>query len=289
MLTGAEYIGQLENEVAAKATEAHELRLQNRALFEENANLTDLARMLLSSPHFSSFLEDSNMSGVPAQAQPGQQPAQQQPQQAQPPQLPSQPQQQPVVSQPMQSAPAKEATANPGSQQFQMQQNPQVGMVMVPSQAMDISTMDMNNGGWNSGIDMNYGNTPVFAVMEVPEGPAITGDVLSGKSSNFIEPSVLEPAKDEIPALDLPPIVEGKGYGTGSEVEINDPAFPLYSDSPSSTDVPEPFNGVRPEKESPAFEIVVESELEAAKARLKHLCSSMEPAYQRISKLTSHL
>ena len=288
MLTDTEYIGQLENEVAAKATEAHELRLQNRALFEENANLTDLARMLLSSPHFSSFLEDSNMSGVPAQAQPAQQPAQQQPQQAQPPQLPSQPQQQPVVSQPMQSAPTKEATANPGPQQFPMQQNPQVGMVMVPSQAMDISTMDMNNGGWNSGIDMNYGNASVFAVTEVPEGPALTGDVLSGKSSNFAEPAS-ESAKGELPALELPPIVEGREFGTGSEIEMNDPAFPLYSDSPASTDVPESFNGVRPEKESPAFEIVVESELEAAKTRLKHLCSSMEPAYQRISKLTSHL
>jgi hypothetical protein len=28
---------------------------------------------------------------------------------------------------------------------------------------------------------MNYGNTPVFAVMEVPEGPALDAEVLSGK------------------------------------------------------------------------------------------------------------
>lgn len=46
----AEYIGQLETEIATRTTEAHELRLQKCALYEENARLNDLARMLLGSP-----------------------------------------------------------------------------------------------------------------------------------------------------------------------------------------------------------------------------------------------
>src|SRR5438874_1734309 len=67
MLTASiEYISQLEGEVAAKTTEANDLQIQNRALMEENARLTDLTRMLLSSPHFSSFLGDISVNGLPA-------------------------------------------------------------------------------------------------------------------------------------------------------------------------------------------------------------------------------
>lgn len=271
--------------MAARTTEAHELRLQNRALYEENAHLTDLARMLLSSPHFSSFLDDLNVSGASS----NQPQAQQHPQ---PPQLPSQPQA--PVSQPaMQTSAPKDPTpnANAGPQEFPMQQTADVGMVMVPNQAVDVSSMGLNNGGWNSGIDMNFANTPVFAVMDVPQGPVIDAEMLSGKSSSIVDACMPETTKDSIPSLDRPPVVEEAPVESkGVDLEISDPD-PLFDGTPvtPSDETPESFEGVQPEKESPMFELVVESEAKAAANRLKQLCDSMEGSFQRISKATSHL
>lgn len=145
-----EYIGQLESEVAQKTNEANELRHQNRALFEENARLTDLARMLLSSPNLSQFLDDANLGGLQnVQAQ--------LPQQAQQQQQPQQPQHA-AMSQPgvQQANLPKEANPSHGQQEFQMQQqNSHMGMMVVPSQ-VDVSAMNMNNGSWNTGIEVSF-------------------------------------------------------------------------------------------------------------------------------------
>ncbi|KAJ5099982.1 hypothetical protein N7532_006983 [Penicillium argentinense] len=251
-----EYIGQLESEIAARTNEAHDLRMQNRALFEENARLNDLARMLLASPHFSNFLQEMPDS-VGSQVQAPQQQAQQAPQ-------------------PQQPAVPKETSA-PRPQEFQMQQNPQV--MMVPNQGMDASMM--NNGGWNSGIDMNYGNTPVFAVLDVPEGPALDVEVLSGKSYSPIE--ITESSKNEAPVLDRPeseePVQQSDIGVANPDVEIDesDPAFALFVDSPApsaSSDVPA-FDGVQSEKAS-QYELVVDpSEVSAsAKSRFNQLCAT---------------
>merc|ERR1712230_262179 len=82
-----EYIGQLEGEIAVKVNENTDLRNQNRALMEENTRLSDLTRMLLSSPSFSGFLD--TLASNPAAAQTAQA-VQQQPQQVE--------QQQPIRS-----------------------------------------------------------------------------------------------------------------------------------------------------------------------------------------------
>ncbi|KAJ9298863.1 transcriptional regulator family: bZIP [Paecilomyces variotii] len=284
-----EYIGQLEGEVAIKTNEANELRMQNRALFEENARLTDLTRMLLSSPHFSSFLNDFSLNGIPS-SQPQQQ----------------QQVQQTVVSQPqMQQNHQKDVNPARVAQDFQMQQNPQVGMVMVPEQSVNVPTMDMNAGGWNSGIDMNFTNAPVFAVFEVPE-PVIDTGVLCGKSSNFVGSEVLETSKDEVPSLERPPVPEGlkekTNVGTPNpdvEIDESDPAFALFLDSPpvSQSSSPEKvqniFDGVKSEKAPSAFELVVEDESTEVSAvtmrRFERLCHSMEAAFQRVSMVTAHL
>lgn len=297
MLTDAEYIGQLESEVAARTTESHELRLQNRALYEENSHLTDLARMLLSSPHFSTFLDDLNASGgsfpAPNQGQVSQQPPQQQQQQQQPPPLPSQPQPAAAPQQPVQSNPPKDVNSNPGPQDFPMQQNSDAGMVMVPNQGIDVSAMGLNNGGWNSGIDMNYGNTPVFAVLDVPRGPAVDAEMLSGKPSS-VETYLPESSKENIPCLDCPPPAEeSKADVSGVTVpdfglDESDSDFPLF-DAPVTGPSSPSFESARPEKESPMFELVVEGEAEAAAIRLKHLSRSMEGPFQRISRATAHL
>ncbi|KAJ5994822.1 hypothetical protein N7481_001799 [Penicillium waksmanii] len=256
-----EYIGQLESEISSRTNEAHDLRMQNRALYEENARLNDLARMLLGSPHFSSFLSDMPDAVAPQQ-----------------------PQQAPVP---------KEAAA-PRPQEFQMQQNPQTNMMMVPQQGMDAS-MAMNNGGWNSGIDMNFGNASVFAVLEVPEGPALDAEALSGKPSSPIDLSEGS-SKNEVPALVRPEqSTEKSDIGVANpdvEIDESDPAFALFLDSPPvaiSSDVPA-FDGVQSEKAS-QFELVVDStEVSAsAKSRFNSFCNNMEAAFQRVSSVTSHL
>ncbi|KAE8373842.1 hypothetical protein BDV26DRAFT_271114 [Aspergillus bertholletiae] len=283
-----EYIGQLESEVAARTNEAHELRLQNRALYEENARLTDLARMLLSSPNFSQFLDEMSINGVSTSAQP------QPPQQQQPQQLQSQPQQQPT----MPANVPKDTTHGHGAQEFAMQQNPQVGMVVVPNQGLDVAAMGMNNAGWNSGIDINY-NPSVFAVLEVPEPSIIDTEILSGKSSSVGSylPEITD-AKNEMPVLQrMPMSEEPKETTVGVEnpdvdFDESDPAFALFADSPSTSQqesFDNFFSGVGSEKSAHAFELVVENELQDAESRFSYLCHSMEAAFQRVSLVTSHL
>ncbi|KAE8348002.1 hypothetical protein BDV28DRAFT_10604 [Aspergillus coremiiformis] len=279
-----EYIGQLESEVAARTNEAHELRLQNRALYEENARLTDLARMLLSSPNFSQFLDEMPVNGIPTSVQ--SQGSQQQ-----------QPQPHPQPQPPLQTNVPKDASHGHGTQEFTMQQNPQVGMVIVPNQGLDVAAMGMNNAGWNSGIDMNY-NASVFAVLEVPEPPVIDTEFLSGKSSGVESylPEVPN-AKNEMPLFDR--IVVGEEPDEGSvgienpdvEFDESDPAFALFADSPVTPHQESLYspNGVQLEKAAHAFELLVENEPQATMNRFSYLCYTMEAAFQRVSMVTSHL
>ncbi|KAJ5642389.1 hypothetical protein N7490_006389 [Penicillium lividum] len=263
-----EYIGQLESEVAARTNEAHEARLQNRALYEENARLNDLARMLLGSPHFANFLNEMPDS-VPPQVQAHQPP-----------------------TQPQQASAPKETSAP--RQEFQMQQHTQPNMVMVPNpnQGMDAS---MLNSGWNSGIDMNYGNTPVFAVLEVPEGPSFDAEILSGKSSSL---GSSESAKDEAPIFDCPEgeVTRKSDIGVANpdvEIDESDPAYALFVDSPapSAPSDDHVFNGLQSEKSAPHYELVVDAAQASAvaHARFNALCSSMQAAFDRVSRVTSHL
>lgn len=236
------------------------------------------------------------MNGMPQAQATQQQPqaqAQPQPQQQQPSQ-PSQPQQA-MAQPPMQSNVSKESNPSATPQEFQMQQNSQAGMVMVPNQSMDMSAMGLNNAGWNSGIDMNFTNAPVFAVMELPEGPSLDTEAISGKSSSFLGNCLPQPSKDEVPAFECPPVAEESKEGTGIEnpdVEIDesDPAFALFLDSPpSSQETSEQFDGVKSEKALPIFELVVQSDSRTSADRFAQLCLSMEAAFQRVSTVTSHL
>ncbi|KAJ5162027.1 hypothetical protein N7492_007419 [Penicillium capsulatum] len=269
-----EYIGQLEGEIASRTNEAHELRLQNRALYEENSRLNDLARMLLGSPHFANFINEMPDNTAPPQVQSHQQ---------------AQPQPQQVAPQPnMQTSVPKDANA-PRGQEYQMQQNSQVSMVMAPNQGMDTSML--NSGGWNSGIDMNYGNTPVFAVLDVPEGPALDVEALSGKSSSPMP--VTNDSKDEPPVVHHP-VAETRASDVGVvnpdvEIDESDPAFALFVDAPAPVSNDASFEGVDAEKSS-HFELVDSTEsTNAAKNRLAYLCASMEAAFGRVSSVTSHL
>ncbi|RDW90231.1 bZIP transcription factor [Aspergillus mulundensis] len=281
-----EYIGQLENEVSQRTNEAQELRQQNRALCDENARLTDFVRQLLSSPSFAHYLDEQpNVNGLP---------------QMPPPHLPQQPQH-PAISQPamQQAPPAKvETTPNHIQQGYPMQQqSSQMGMMMVPSQGIDVSTMNMNNAGWNSGIDFN---PSVFAVLEVPQPPALDAAALSGKSYSLDGVSFAGTSSNkDTPSIPCSPCIEGSGEETSMdagdvnvEVDGSDPVLALFADQPKqsvSKIAQEPlFDGIESDK-APAFELVVENDSKAAAIRLAHLCSSMEDAFQRVSNLTAHL
>lgn len=280
----AEYITQLEGEVASKATENNELRIQNHTLAEENSRLTELTRMLLSSPHFSDVLNDLSTNGLPPHFQTALQASQPQ----------AQPQPQPAVSQT--SIPSNVATDAPqrAGQEFSahQQQNYQVNMVMVPDNRMDTYA-----AGWNSGIDMNYTHAPVFAVLEVPEGPAVDLELLSGKSSNFVEPSS-ESSKLEVPQIERPPLAVSnstdniKGIADSTyELDESDPSFALFLDEVPSKSVPS-FVSIQSEKPS-QYQLAVEptsGDFAAASVRnFERLCSSMDAAFERVCRITDHL
>jgi ribonuclease Z len=180
-------------------------------------------------------------------------------------------------------------------------------MATVPEHGFDFQTMDMNGPGWNSGIDMNFNNTPVFAVLDVPR-PTIDAAILSGKSSNSVGPVPSEDAKDEVPLIERRPMDEVETEKDicvscpSVEIDESDPSFALFLDQPARRPLtPEPFEdmfgGVEPEKVFARFDLVVEGTsldepddvTAVAMSRFERLCESMEPAFQRVSLLTSRL
>lgn len=276
-----EYIGQLEGEVAAKANEANDLRVQNRALMEENQRLTDLTRMLLASPSFSTFLNDLSSNGLPAPSI----------------EVPSRP----VTQAPAPQPTRKDVNPNRAAQEMQNQQNTsQVGMAMVPEQNLDFSMLDINVNGWNSGLDMTFNNAQVFAVTEVPEGPAIDTSVLSGKSESFSTPSSRD-CKEQAPVIERMPVIEETDNETASvsstdvDLDASDPAFALFIDTQPAKQTTEPFEdmfgGVELEKVFSRVELIVNDESQDVidVERFERMCSSMEGAFQRIGSVTSHL
>lgn len=242
--------------------------------------------MLLSSSHFSSFLNDITVNGLPPQLQASQQPTP------------------PVVSQtPVQPNPPRNMNSHGNTQDFQgrQPQDFQVGMVMVPEYGMDAHAP-----GWNSGIDMNFTHAPVFAVFQVPEGPAVDTDLLSGKTSNWVELPSSATSKGELPCLERPPAVETSQTTSERvvadskfEIDESDPAFALFLDEvPAVSTTPcdisdNMFGGIESEKVFAHYELVVDDgsiEISAATIhRFERFCSSMEAAFQRVSRVTSHL
>ncbi|KAL2755311.1 hypothetical protein ACRALDRAFT_2041705 [Sodiomyces alcalophilus JCM 7366] len=286
-----EYISQLETEIANKVSENGDLRVQNRALLEENKRLSDLTRMLLSSPSFSNFLDQlsNNPQGLPP------------PQQLQHPQHPPvPPPPQPMVKTERlaEQQPQPPKDANP----YAVQQ--QIGMALIPEQDMDFSLLNAN--------DAFTMQPQVFAVVETPDVPAvIDATMLSGKSSNFVgdafesEDDKIELAAPELPSkLFAPEVTEQRAEPEeevlDDEFEKN-PEFALYhsspgphSDSPIELDTDgfndlDIFGGIEPEKVLARYELVDAPEEEAkamlAMARVQRISASLEPVLIRLEQL----
>lgn len=57
---------QLEEELGVKTAEAHRLKEENQRFVAENAQLTNLTRMLLAHPGFATILDELDPSGTTA-------------------------------------------------------------------------------------------------------------------------------------------------------------------------------------------------------------------------------
>lgn len=297
-----EYIGQLEGEIAAKASEADDLRAKNEELVAENTRLTDLTRMLLSSPAFSTFLNDLSGTGAPASM----------------PEM-SRPQSQIPGSRPQSATPRKDVNPNQSTPRPLPAQdlNTHVGMTMIPEEnSRQYTATESANNGWTD-ANMDFGglyDAQVYAITEVPQGPAVDSmsfAMLHGKTSNFVgscysddskdDPAEIEPMPALAEKIELPGVIERRLQDV--DLDVSDPAFALFIDQPCTSS--------RPAAMKPGDHIFGEMELEKAFGRLEliiaedpnepqeissatiekfeRLCSRLDAASSRVAAITSHL
>lgn len=189
-------------------------------------------------------------------------------------------------------------------------ENTQIGMTLIPETQLDLSMLNItnsNNNNWGMNNNMNSFNfqqPQVFAVMELPEGPAhpIDTEALSGKGhSSFFteEESPVDEIKPDFPIVQRP--IESTSSTTDNvEEEDDDPEFDLYRSSPSSTSTitaaplenhESLFGAANPEKVFAHFELFVSTETDdqLLMEQFEKMCAATEPAMQRIQALTSHL
>jgi ribonuclease Z len=249
--------------------------------------LTDLTRMLLASPAFSTFLNE--LSNNPSAA-------------ALPPAPASAP------AQPSNTNQQVRKDANPHRQQ-QMQQpgDTHVGMTFMPETTLDLSGLEPVNA-WGPGMDFGF-NAQVFSVTGLPQGPTIDAGILSGKTSNFLPTFASDEVKDGAPAIERMPepevVPEAVPAAEAVEFDASDPVYALYVDTPTAAPQPaaatEPefriFGGVRLEKAFARLDLVVDDEnvdedgtvSAATMARFEAICSSLDAASARIEAVTRHL
>lgn len=277
-----EYIGQLEGEVAMKVNEANELRTQNRLLMEENARSRAFIERLLRHQAFGPFLEElSRDEALQPKA--------------------------PMASMPTTSTPA---VAAPAPAPFQNQQfsdeNLHVGMTMVPETQIDFSMLNLNNNGnnWGANNGFTYQQPRVFAVLEVPEGPAnpLDTEAMSGKGYSAIfnaeDDSPLDEVKPDYPVIEHHVKSEKCATVVEEEEVEEDSEYDLYNFSPArATSTPSaPLENhenlfTNPEKALAHFALTISDEAEETRLaeRLERRIAAMEPVLQRLAALTSML
>ncbi|TVY20169.1 BZIP-type transcription factor MBZ1 [Lachnellula arida] len=270
-----EYIGQLEGEIAGKVNENQDLRSTNRALMEENTRLSDLTRMLLSSPSFSGFLD--TLSQNPAAAQTAQQVTQ------------------PRVEQQQQQAQRQvRKDVNPYAAQQMQHQQQHIGMTMIPEQNMDFSMLDL-------GSDGSYSYQPqVFSCLSLPE-TTIDTELLSGKSTNSFAAIASDDEKVELPTIERVPESTAE-EAPANVVEVvdeefdSDPTFALFTSSASSTPVtpatePQDFSfdlsTIDITAKPSSYELVVSSgNDDACMRKIERLAAEMDAVAERLAILT---
>lgn len=240
---------------------------------EENARLTDLTRMLLSSSSFSSFLNDLSTSSVPAPTQPA-----------------NSQNQTTAVPRPTPK------DVNPHQAALQMQnQHPQIGMAMIPESTADFSALNPPFDGWNSGLASDF---QVYSVTEIPEGPVLDLNKLSGKERGNDVTSFSAQPKDcpkiqqpFIPTTATQPQVPSK---VDPEVVLDEESFSLYFDSTppaeSTTHVVPNDTSVVKDKPDATYELVVTpaNEKEDNMERLERMCAALDATCERLALMSPH-
>ena len=178
----------------------------------------------------------------------------------------------------------------------------------IPESQMQFPAMDSTNNNWNVGTDFNF-NTQIFAVTELPQGPAvdtINTSVLSGKSEEPLMPaSSFEEKTESIPSIEVPPSVklDEPTFEGRDDVELDesDPAFALFTSAPSPASpscaaptepVYQLFGSIDFGKAIERFDIVVENERgqdnpdgivsAATMARFERYCASLDASLERL-------
>ena len=292
--SNAEYIGQLEGEIATKSAEADELRTKNSALIEENRQLHDLTRTLLASPAFSEFLKEAGGQVLPSTMSTSHTP-----------------------SVKAESTPTKKdvnpntgAASNTKSQQ---QDTPYIGMTMIPEHPVDLNGQDSTNDSW-ANMDFSLYEASVYAVTSVPEGPSIDqlrSNNVSGKVSDPVLPlptssdSKLEPSLPER----NPYVRESReqnpelvSLNADADFDESDPAYALFSDCPAPMEAPLPpndepiFGHISLEKAFGRVELLIDDEScntsevsSTSVERFQRLCSSLEALSERLSSILPEL
>lgn len=270
----------------------------------ENTRLSDLTRMLLSSPAFSTFLSDLSGNGVP--------PPPSSSQASQPP---------PTVK--AAPTPITRKDVNPHQvmkrEAENRQEAAQIGMTLIPEPTIDYGALDLTPNGWVDGaMDFGLYNAQVFTVTDLPQGPAvdqISPAILSGKSTYSASSYVTDDeSKHELPVVECPPLLEKNESIQESiqesekgrddiEFDESDPVFTLFANCPSHVastgTVVEPalFGSIEPDKAFSRLELVVEQQVDdglgeissATMANFERLCSRLEAASSRIAALMPHL
>lgn len=235
--------------------------MQNRSLMEENARSRAFIERLLRHQAFGPFLDelsrDPALTGEPAKH------AAQAPQQAAPQMI-------------------KQTSQN----------NSQMGMSMIPEQS---AAMSFDNMNYFPNTGFNFSNPQVFAVLEVPQGPANLFDteVLSGKgsSSHVEEMEEIKEVKHDYPVIDRPETEAEKPVEAVAEVEDVDdgnPDFALYynSPAPSAASSETVVGNVVSEKAFGRIEVVVAEETtEQLQHRLERSIAKFDSVYERMQSM----
>ncbi len=260
----------------------------------ENTRLTDLTRMLLEHDAFQTFLKelsDPNGNGTAAPAS-----------------APVRPQSSKVKSEQPLSTPRKDVNPHQAIMQ-QTHNDPQIGMALIPETHVNFPTLLDSTNPWTENIDLGIYNTQVFAVTELPPGPAIDHidvGLLCGKCSNVGASYPANEPKDNGPVVERMPTPEKaqivpdlENADDDVEFDESDPAFALFSDSspPPTNTVVSPsdqlFGPIELEKALSRLELVVGGEAHvggeistATMERFERLCSGLAAASERISTMT---
>lgn len=194
---------------------------------------------------------------------------------------------------PAQMAPRVPAPKDPSPFAAPQQEDLTVGMAMIPEPQIDLSALNLNNNWGVPSTGFGFSQPQVFAVTEVPEGPAnpVDVNVLSGKSEDALLPALPSIEEEQAESSELKydfPIIERRevqmserspapqAKRTDADIAFdNDPAFTLYAPAPTPA-------------HSSSAPIAFDNDEDAEQA-LERMFARAERVYGRMQHLTSHL